>query len=299
MIRLFGQFIGCLALSGLLWLPAQAASNVRQAASPLFNELSRAAPGLDREVLRHALAAMQCAVNNGQPAAQRLAVIDYSRPSTERRLWLFDLQRKRNKVTNLRLACARLDGLLLRPGETMSYWYLIGKPTAGKGYLPGMILRNGGYLAATGGGLCQLSNLIYWMTLHTPLTVVERHRHGYDVFPDANRTQPFGSGATCFYPYLDLMIRNDTQDTYQMRVRVGKTDLEGEWRVSAEPTERYEVVERNHEMRAQYWGGYIRHNELYRQTFDLQGKLLAEMPVAENDAVMMYSPYLEESKKEG
>ena len=65
----------------------------------------------------------------------------------------------------------------------MSYWYLIGKPTAGKGYLPGMILRNGGYLAATGGGLCQLSNLIYWMTLHTPLTVVERHRHGYDVFP--------------------------------------------------------------------------------------------------------------------
>ena len=162
-----------------------------------------------------------------------------------------------------------------------------------------MILRNGGYLAATGGGLCQLSNLIYWMTLHTPLTVVERHRHGYDVFPDANRTQPFGSGATCFYPYLDLMIRNDTQDTYQMRVRVGKTDLEGEWRVSAEPTERYAVVERNHEMRAQYWGGYIRHNELYRQTFDLQGKLLAEMPVAVNDAVMMYSPYLEESKKEG
>lgn len=216
-----------------------------------------------------------------------------------RKLRDVDMQLQRNKVTNLRLACARLDGLLLRPGETMSYWYLIGKPTAGKGYLPGMILRNGGYLAATGGGLCQLSNLIYWMTLHTPLTVVERHRHGYDVFPDANRTQPFGSGATCFYPYLDLMIRNDTQDTYQMRVRVGKTDLEGEWRVSAGPTERYAVVERNHEMRAQYWGGYIRHNELYRQTFDLQGKLLAETPVAVNDAVMMYSPYLEESKKEG
>ena len=45
--------------------------------------------------------------------------------------------------------------------------------------------------------------------------------------------------------------------------------------------------------------GYIRHSELYRQPFDLQGKLLAETPVAVNDAVMMYSPYLEESKKEG
>lgn len=231
------------------------------------------------------------------------AILPYSAASHKtplmRSLRDVDMWMQENKVTNLRLASARVNGIVLHPGQTFSYWYLIGRPTARKGYLPGMLLRNGRAVAGVGGGLCQLSNLIFWMTLHTPLTVTERHRHGYDVFPDANRTQPFGSGATCFYPYLDLMIRNDTQDTYQMRVRVGKTDLEGEWRVSAEPTERYEVVERSHEMRAQYWGGYIRHNELYRQTFDLQGKLLAETPVAVNDAVMMYSPYLEESKKEG
>ena len=41
------------------------------------------------------------------------------------------------------------------------------------------------------------------------------------------------------------------------------------------------------------------HAILEGQTLDLQGNLLAEMPVAVNDAVMMYSPYLEESKKEG
>ena len=216
-----------------------------------------------------------------------------------RKLKDVDMQYQYNKIVNLRLAAACLDGVVLRPGETFSYWRLIGRPTRRKGYLDGIVLFCGTFRPGVGGGLCQLSNLIFWMTLHTPLTVVERYRHSYDVFPDSGRTQPFGSGATCVYPYRDLMIRNDTQDTYQMRVRVGKTDLEGEWRVSAEPTERYEVVERNHEMRAQYWGGYIRHNELYRQTFDLQGKLLAETPVAVNDAVMMYSPYLEESKKEG
>lgn len=33
------------------------------------------------------------------------------------------------------------------------------------------------------------------MTIHTPQTVIERHRYGYDVFPDSNRTQPFGSSA--------------------------------------------------------------------------------------------------------
>ena len=77
-------------------------------------------------------------------------------------------------------------------------------------------------------------------------------------------------------------------------MRVGETDLEGEWRVSAEPVGRYEVVERNHEMRAQYWGGYIRHNELFRRRFGADGALLEETPVAVNDAVMMYSPYLEQ-----
>nr|WP_233356567.1 murein L,D-transpeptidase catalytic domain family protein [Pseudomonas mangrovi] len=60
-----------------------------------FNTLARVSPGLDREVLRHALAAMQCAVNNGAAPARRLAVIDYSQPSTERRLWLFDLDKRR------------------------------------------------------------------------------------------------------------------------------------------------------------------------------------------------------------
>ena len=58
-----------------------------------------------------------------------------------------------------------------------------------------MLLKNGTVQYGCGGGLCQLSNLIFWMTLHTPLEVKERHRHGYDVFPDSNRTQPFGSGA--------------------------------------------------------------------------------------------------------
>ena len=157
-----------------------------------------------------------------------------------------------------------------------------------------MMLVNGAVRPGVGGGLCQLSNLIFWMTLHTPLTVVERHRHGYDVFPDSDRTQPFGSGATCFYPYVDLMIRNDTQETYQLRVRVGETDLEGEWRVSAAPCCRYEVVERNHEMRGEPWGGFTRHNELYRLEYGPDGALREERLVVRNSAVMMYAPFLEQ-----
>lgn len=174
------------------------------------------------------------------------------------------------------------------------YWRLIGKPTRRKGYRDGMVLFLGRIGSDVGGGLCQLSNLIFWMTLHTPLTVVERYRHSHDVFPDTNRTQPFGSGATCAYPHRDLMIRNDTEQPFQLCVQVGKQVLKGEWRAPAPPVCRYEIVERNHRMDQASWGGYVRHNELYRRIYDLEGGLLEEEFLFANDAIMMYSPLLPE-----
>lgn len=68
---------------------------------------------------------------------------------------------QRNKVTNLRLAVDRLDGLVLQPGGVFSYWKRIGRPTYRKGYLDGMILKGGRVCYGCGGGLCQLSNLIF------------------------------------------------------------------------------------------------------------------------------------------
>jgi vancomycin resistance protein VanW len=203
-----------------------------------------------------------------------------------------DMELQYHKIKNLTLAAKRLNGVLLRPGETFSYWKLIGKPTRRKGYQAGMILRNGTVCSGIGGGLCQMSNLIYWMVLHTPLTVVERHRHGYDVFPDSNRTLPFGSGATCFYPHGDLMIRNDTDETFQLLVTVGDEYLEGEWRSQTAPEFQYEICERNHEMKGEYWGGFSRHNELYRRIFDREGNFLREEFIISNSAMMMYSPFL-------
>jgi vancomycin resistance protein VanW len=203
-----------------------------------------------------------------------------------------DMWLQHNKVTNLKLAAPRIHGILIRPGETFSYWRLIGKPSRMKGYAKGMVLHGGTFSAGTGGGLCQLSNLIFWMAAHSPLTVVERHRHGYDVFPDSNRTQPFGSGATCAYPHRDLMIRNDTQQTFQLCLRVGETHLEGEWRAMAPPSVTYHILERDARIEQAAWGGYIRHNALYREIKDAEGRLLEEQFLFENDAIMMYSPLL-------
>ena len=211
-----------------------------------------------------------------------------------RKLKDVDMYLQYNKITNLKLAAAKINLVTLHPGETFSFWKLIGKPTGRKGYLKGMVLRNGRFIAGTGGGLCQLSNLIYWMTLHTPLTVVERHRHGYDVFPDSNRTKPFGSGATCFYNYGDLMIQNNTSQTFQLIVNVTETDLEGVWMSDDMPEFTYKVYEKEHIMQPEYWGGYTRHNSLYRKIYDLKRNLVADEYVAENHAIMMYDPLLPE-----
>jgi hypothetical protein len=62
----------------------------------LARRLAAAAPGLAPQVLERALDAVECAQARGEaPRAERLAVIDYSLPSTEPRLWVFDLGAQR------------------------------------------------------------------------------------------------------------------------------------------------------------------------------------------------------------
>ncbi|MFZ5632839.1 MAG: VanW family protein [Bacillota bacterium] len=209
-----------------------------------------------------------------------------------RRLRNVDMRLQHNKIINLKLAAGRINGVILRPGETFSFWRLVGKPTRKKGYVEGMVLFNGSFYPGVGGGLCQLSNLIYWMALHTPLTVTERWRHSYDVFPDCDRSQPFGSGATVAYNYIDLQIRNDTGRDYQLLVWVGDTHLHGEWR-SGRPGELwYQVYESDHRITHQWWGGYTRHNVLRRRVFDADNNLIGDEYLIENHAVMMYNPLL-------
>jgi vancomycin resistance protein VanW len=209
-----------------------------------------------------------------------------------RKLANADMWMQRNKVINLGIAVGRINGIILEPGETFSFWRAVGNPSALKGYRRAMVLHNGAIGAATGGGLCQLSNLIYWMTLHTPLTVTERWRHTHDVFPDADRTQPFGSGATVSYNYIDLRVKNDTANRYQLAVWVGDSRLLGEWRSDGPCPFRYRVYESEHSISHQPWGGYMRHNVLRRSVYR-DDRLITDGPVAENNAVMMYQPLLE------
>lgn len=67
----------------------------------MVKALSRSAPTLKKEVLRRAVDAMQCATARGYTPAKRLAVIDFSLPSSQQRLWVFDLKSKKLLVREL------------------------------------------------------------------------------------------------------------------------------------------------------------------------------------------------------
>ena len=212
-----------------------------------------------------------------------------------------DTALQNGKVANVKIALSRVNGVVLAPGKIFSYWRLIGNPTARRGFQKGMMLVNGKPVAAVGGGLCALSNLLYWLTLHTPLTVIERFRHSYDVFPDSNRTQPFGSGATCVYNYRDLMIRNDTADSFTLLVWIQDGMLHGEWRSENPVSESYEVYQKEHWISAEVGGVYVRHNTIWRRHFTKNAEtgertLVSDDFVTENHALMMYEPLLEEKE---
>ncbi|MBN6151136.1 murein L,D-transpeptidase catalytic domain family protein [Xanthomonas sp. AmX2] len=85
----------CLALpltaASAAAVPAPAPAATRM----LVDALSRQAPTLDRQVLGLAAHALQCARRRAPSQSPVFGVIDYSLPSSERRLWVFDLQRRR------------------------------------------------------------------------------------------------------------------------------------------------------------------------------------------------------------
>lgn len=203
----------------------------------------------------------------------------------ESEMWM-----QNNKVRNLTLAANRIDGVLIRPGETFSFNQVVGNCTRRKGYVEGMRLSNGEARPGVGGGICQLANLLHWMVLHSPLTVTERSAHSFDPFPDNGRVLPWGVGCSIVYNYVDLQFRNDTDRTFQVRVSVGERYLDGELLADDESPSSYRVFARG-ERFLKYDGRFFRRNQIWRTVIDRRtGDTTGEELIRENVALVKYFP---------
>ncbi len=219
-----------------------------------------------------------------------MPVLVYSHKSLIRRkLGNVDAYLQDNKAVNLSIAAPKVSNVLIYPGEYFSFWRLVGSCTKKKGYKEGLTIGNGQLGEDIGGGMCQFTNLIHWMILHTPMQIVEHHHHdGMDLFPDYGRQIPFGVGTSIMYNYLDYCFKNTTENVFQLIVYTTSEYLCGELRTDKELRYKYHIkVEEEFFSKEQ--DGIFRNNCIYRECFDKKtGKLLTKELIKRNHAKVMY-----------
>jgi vancomycin resistance protein VanW len=130
---------------------------------------------------------------------------------------VFPGQLYENKLSNLRRGAALIDQSLIKPGSQWSFWERVGEPSVGNGFVDGRNIVDGQLVRQVGGGLCQLSSLIYHLALLGGLEIVERHPHSLDIYRENERFTPLGADATVVWGFKDLRLRN----SYQFAISIG------------------------------------------------------------------------------
>lgn len=114
------------------------------------------------------------------------------------------------RIHNVALAAGRINGILIKPGETFSFNDALGDISAATGYQSAYIIKEGRTVLGDGGGVCQVSSTLFRAALNAGLPIVERHAHAYRVhFYEDGGFKP-GLDATVYSPTYDLKFKNDT-----------------------------------------------------------------------------------------
>lgn len=194
-----------------------------------------------------------------------------------------------NRINNIELVAAKLNGLIMMPGDVFSYNGYVGERTTAAGFLPAAAYNDGQVVQEVGGGICQVSSTLYCAAMRAQLETVERTCH---IFP-VTYLDP-GLDATVSWPGPDFKFRNSREypvklvaycdnATKALTVEVWGSDLDGsyvELRYGVWP--RYDTTHPEVEI------GYGARS--FRQIFDKDGNLIAE----QEEAVSLYDFHAED-----
>lgn len=154
----------------------------------------------------------------------------------------FDIKYQYNKAHNLKLAAQTMDTLLILPGEVYSFYFCEKKTKHLGTYQEGLNLVDGKIVYSYGGGLCQLSNMIFWLLLHTPMTILERHGHEVAYFHAPIEGIPIGADATISEGWLDLKFKNETSQAFQLKIYFEEGMMKGAVLSDEKPKKTYEIL---------------------------------------------------------
>lgn len=205
-----------------------------------------------------------------------------------RKLHGVDIEVQKRKKINIEIACKKINGIVIKPGEIFSFWKLVGNPSKENGFEKALVIAANGFGEGYGGGLCQMANMIHYLVLHSPLEVVEMYHHSDCLFPDYKRRVPFGTGTSVCYKSLDYRFRNNTSQNVSINVWVEGEYLYGELRGLQELPYRYKLVEVNHHYHKEN-EKYYRISQIYREKIDKRTKELLEHElILNNHSGVMY-----------
>ena len=199
-----------------------------------------------------------------------------------------DITLQENKGVNLKIASNKINGMVIHPGEVFSFWKTVGHASRRKGYKAGRVISKKGLNPGVGGGLCNLANTINLLILHSPLEIVELHKHSDALAPDEGKRVPFSSGTSVSYNYVDYRFKNNTEKDVQLLLWCEKGKLYGELRSEKEFPYSYELVEEDHHFQKE-GDKYYRVSKIYRQVTDKKtGNIVDKELIWDNHSLVMF-----------
>ncbi len=137
-----------------------------------------------------------------------------------------ELKSNEAKKKNLLIAIKSIEAIQVNPNEIFSFWEAVGNPSQKRGFVNSRSIVNGQVEDSIGGGLCQLSGLIYYVSLIAKLEILERHSHSMDIYTAETRFTPLGSDATVAFGYKDLKIRNNFKKPIGFGFSIAESKIE-------------------------------------------------------------------------
>jgi vancomycin resistance protein YoaR len=104
---------------------------------------------------------------------------------------------------NIDMAASKLDGLVLSPGELVSFNQIVGERSEENGFAKSWEIFKGEMIEGIGGGTCQVASTFHAVVFFAGLEIIERLPHSR---PSAYI--PMGLDSTVVYPIVDLKVRN-------------------------------------------------------------------------------------------
>lgn len=149
------------------------------------------------------------------------------------------------RIQNIQVGAAKLNGVLIAPGETFSMADAVGEVSKETGYAESSVIFGDQTIQDVGGGLCQVSTTLFRAAFNYGLEINERHAHGYRVYYYerlANRQLDpglAGMDASVYLPVLDLKFTNDTPYWILMETQPDLNLFQLQWRFYSTDVNRY------------------------------------------------------------